>query len=288
MNKSKITTTHHSSSVMRRSPQHSSALNRKYVKRPTSKITRRGYVDPIKKPINSSSVKVTTKPAPIAKTPANAKLLAAKPAAKLSAQERKSQAIKHALRSVSTMERREQIAKPLTAAYTAQNTAAQAQQLKPVKNSRFNFKHLTLAIGCAAACVAAIAFFVSINMPDISVRVTAMQTGIEATYPAHVPRDYSLSNVNSESNKVTMEFTNKSGNTFTLSEEKSSWDSNTLLNNYVKTTWKDNFITTREQGITIYLSNSNATWVNGGILYKLEAPLNNLTKKQIRSIVISL
>ena len=73
-----------------------------------------------------------------------------------------------------------------------------------------------------------------------------------------------------------------------LTEEKSSWDTNALLNNYVRKEYKDDYSVIKEQGLTIYVSNSNATWVNGGIVYKLNAPANSLTKKQIKSIAVSL
>lgn len=44
-------------------------------------------------------------------------------------------------------------------------------------------KRFALALGRAAACVAAIIYFVGSNVPDISVRVAAMQTGVDASYP---------------------------------------------------------------------------------------------------------
>ena len=149
-------------------------------------------------------------------------------------------------------------------------------------------KRFALAFACAAICVGILTIFVNLNMPDISVRVAAMQTGIDATYPSYIPRDYSLSNIVSEEGKLTMEFNGPEESVFTLTEEKSSWDSAALLNNFVKSEWGDNYVTTHEQGITIYINNSNATWVNGGILYKITTLKGSLTKKQINSIVVSL
>lgn len=153
----------------------------------------------------------------------------------------------------------------------------------------FGFKRVLLAMACAAACVAAVVFFVNLNSPNISLKVAAMQTGIEASYPAYVPRDYTLSDIMSENGKVTLNFKNGNDDTLmTLVEEKSSWDSNALLNNYVRYEYGDDYTTMREQGLTIYISSSNATWVNGGVVYKLTAPNNALTKKQIKSIAVSL
>ncbi len=149
-------------------------------------------------------------------------------------------------------------------------------------------KRLVLAFFCAVACVGAIVYFVGSNLPDISVKVAAIQTGIEASYPSYIPRDYSLSDINSEDGKITMTFKGPEKASFTLIEEKSSWDSTALLRNYVEPTWQENYITTHEQGITIYISGSNAAWVNGGVLYKINTTGSALTKKQLRNIVTSM
>ena len=164
---------------------------------------------------------------------------------------------------------------------------------KEDKNSNrihFGFKRVLLAMACAAVCVFAIVYFVNLNAPNISLKVAAMQSGIEATYPQFVPREYKLSDITSESGKITLNFAHleEEGVGFTLIEEKSSWDSNALLNNYVRYEYGDDYTAVREQGLTIYISSSSAAWVNGGIAYKIKAPVNTLTKKQIKSIAVSL
>ncbi|MBR2587240.1 DUF4367 domain-containing protein [Candidatus Saccharibacteria bacterium] len=149
-------------------------------------------------------------------------------------------------------------------------------------------KKLLLAFGCAALAVGVVGYFVSMNTPDISVRVAAMQTGIDAAYPTYVPRGYSLSDIVSEDKKISMSFSGSDKDSFTLSEEKTAWDNETLESSFVKATWGNNYTSVREQGITIFISGSSATWINGNILYKITASGNNLTKKQIKSIVTSL
>lgn len=149
-------------------------------------------------------------------------------------------------------------------------------------------KKLLLAFGCAALAVGVVGYVVSVNTPDISVRVAAMQSGIDATYPTYIPRGYSLSDIVSEDKKLSMTFHDSESGSFTLSEESTSWDNETLEASYVKSTWGNNYTSVREQGITIFISGSNATWINGSVLYKITASGNNLTKKQIKSIVTSL
>lgn len=195
------------------------------------------------------------------------------PKKKPTAEELKDQAIRQALRSVATME-------------DESTGRGHSKKLRRKGNS----KRLILAIACAAACVGGVVYFVSTNIPDISIKVAAMQTGVEAVYPSYIPRDYSLADITSENGKITLLFEGPNGTSFTLDEEKSSWDSSALLRNYVEPTWGDNYATTHEQGVTIYISNttSDAAWVNGGVLYKITSTGTALTKKQVRSIVTSM
>ena len=180
------------------------------------------------------------------------------------------------------------IRKALAAAEkTEQPTEVQSKKTK--KKMHFGFGRVMLALGCTAVAVFAIVYFVNLNMPDVSLKVAAMQVGINASYPSYVPRDYSISSITSEDNRITLDFKNtKNDDAFSLVEEASSWDSNALMTNYVQKTFKDNYSIVREQGLTIYISDNNAAWVNGGIVYKLAVTSGSLTHKQIRSIAVSL
>lgn len=164
-------------------------------------------------------------------------------------------------------------------------TASSSKTLaKHNKGARVLFAFL-----CSSAVVAALFFVVQSNMPDISIKVAAMQTGIQATYPSYVPRDYRLSGVyTAQDNSVAMDFLGPNQAKFTLTEEKLPWDSTTLLNRFVRPKWGEDFTTIKEQGITIYISGSNAAWVNAGIVYKITNFHGELTKKQIKNIVTSL
>lgn len=174
-------------------------------------------------------------------------------------------------------------AKPVASIKT--KTASSSKTLaKHNKGARVFFAFL-----CSSAVVAALFFVVQSNMPDISIKVAAMQTGIQATYPSYVPRDYRLSGVyTAQDNSVAMDFLGPNQAKFTLTEEKLPWDSTALLNRFVKPKWGEDFTTIKEQGITIYVSGSNAAWVNAGIVYKITNFHGELTKKQIKNIVTSL
>ena len=149
-------------------------------------------------------------------------------------------------------------------------------------------KRFVLAFSCAAACVAGIVYVVSTNIPDISVRVAAMQAGVDSSYPSYVPTEFSLTDIKSDDKEIILTFTNANEQSFTLSEKKSAWDSAALERNLVKKEWNDDYSTTHEQGITMYIHSSSAVWVNGGVLYQISAKDDVLTKKQLRSIATSM
>ena len=60
------------------------------------------------------------------------------------------------------------------------------------------------------------------------------------------------------------------------------------MTNYVADNYDEDYTVLREQGLTIYIDNSKACWVNGGILYKLTTSAGTLSKKQIKTIATSL
>ncbi|MBQ3452637.1 hypothetical protein IJG28_00315 [Candidatus Saccharibacteria bacterium] len=162
------------------------------------------------------------------------------------------------------------------------------RKLRDAHKLHFGVGKVFLALSCAAVAVFAIVYFVNLSMPDISLKVAAMQTGIDASYPSYIPRGYRISSITSENGKVTLEFVNDDGEAFSIVEESSSWDSNALMTNYVKESFGDDCSVIREQGLTIYANKNNAAWVNGGVVYKLKVTTGSLTNKQIRSIAVSM
>ncbi len=158
---------------------------------------------------------------------------------------------------------------------------------KEKKSFEFGWKRMVLTTVCCATISFAIAYFINLASTDMSIKVAAVQSGIEANYPKYVPNDYILSDVTSSSGKVTIHF-KKGSDGFGITEESSNWDSDALLNNYVKMTYGNDYTVVREQGLTIYMGDNWEAWVNGGMLYKLFIDSGNLTKKQMKSIATSL
>ena len=185
----------------------------------------------------------------------------------ISAKERKDMAIKNAL---------------------ANAERATKTEVKPHK-LHFSLGRILIAFGCTAAAMFAIAYFINLNVSDFSLYAAAREAGIESDgREPRVPQEFTISNISSENGKVTINYHNATTDkNMSIAKEKSSWDSNALLTNFVRDASGDTYITVREQGLTIYVSDSEASWVNGGFVYKITAPSGSLTKKQIRQIATS-
>lgn len=204
---------------------------------------------------------------------AKARLAARKaPAAKqMSAREIKDQAIQRALQKVSAMSDQEQ------------------QQERAQKQHFWQRKKFVAAASMAVVSLVLLGYLVSVNLPDISVRVAAMHSGIEKAYPSYVPASYRLDGlVKEENGRITMAFKNDRDQKFTLMEEKSSWDSEAVLVNYVEKNWGASYSIAKGQGLTIYVSESNAAWVNGGVFYVIQDDSGSLSSSDLHDIAVSL
>ena len=170
--------------------------------------------------------------------------------------------------------------------------SAMKEETKPksapiaIKKPKVSKKHLIFAVASSICCMGVLYATLKFSMPDISAKVATAQNG--ASYPSFVPRDFTARSASFQKNTFSLEFVGPDKTRFTLDQEKLPWDSNALLNNYVKPTWGEQYDTIREQGLTIYMYQSNAAWVNGGTVYKLNTTSGSLSKKQLKNIITSL
>ncbi len=155
------------------------------------------------------------------------------------------------------------------------------------KKQRFNRALSFASSGVALLMIAG--YFTYMNMPNLSVRVAAVQAGVDASYPNYRPSGYSLAGpITYDDNKVAMSFgSNGTSDNFILTQTRSGWDSTAVLENYVVPKVGHNYITTASGGLTIYSWNGNAAWVNDGILHTIEgtAPL---TPNQLGRVAASM
>lgn len=203
-------------------------------------------------------------------------------AKRLTAQQMKDRAIQQAL---SRMNKIDQAQK----AGSKQSMQIQFNESKEKQGGFFKSKKFAIAASMAVITLAVLGYLVYLNMPDLSARVAAMQAGIEKSYPSYVPATYRLDGLVKEDNgRITMNFKNDSDEKFTLQEEKSSWDSAAVLANYVKKNWGSDYSIAKGQGLTIYISGSNAAWVNGGVLYIITDTGGHLNSSDLHDIAVSL
>jgi Tfp pilus assembly protein FimV len=269
------------SNQIHRTPQRSQTLVRRAAKKPTA---------PIKGPGRSMDIARSTKIARFAPHPVAPKpVVTSKP--DIAARTHPVAAKAH----VAQQQRHVANTKPVSkTAQTIKEDAIVAALAtpppKPIKKSFFKRHPRFISVGSIIAIVALLGGYLTyVNMPGLSVRVASAQAGIEASYPDYRPDGYSLNGpVTFSDGEVTMKFVANTGSSsFTLTQEKSSWDSSAVLNNIVKDAAGDKYITSQERGLTIYTYSGNAAWVNAGILYTIEgdAPLSG---EQIRRIATSL
>jgi hypothetical protein len=172
-------------------------------------------------------------------------------------------------------------------AHTPTSTRVRNKMPKSARHARR--AHFTRV---AAACIALLligGYFTYVNMPNVSVRVAAIQAGIDASYPSYRPTGYSLSGpVAYNDGEVIMKFAaNGSSQSYSVSQTKSGLDSSAVLERYIKPLAGEDYTVTRDSGLTIYTYHGNAAWVNNGILYTLsgDAPL---TDDQVERIALSM
>ena len=164
---------------------------------------------------------------------------------------------------------------------------AHGANAKPVKKIRGQSRPLSI-MSAALALIMLAGYFTYLNMPNLSVRVAAAQAGFDATYPGYHPDGYRINKVAYADGQVGIQYVANGGDKgFTVKQEKSGWDSSALLANYVEPTSKGGYIPHSEQGITVYVFNNSAAWVNDGVRYTIDgdAPLSS---EQILNLATSM
>lgn len=157
-----------------------------------------------------------------------------------------------------------------------------AKRKKPAKKwARFT----TLATSSLAVVMLA-GYFTYLSMPNISLRVAAVQSGVNASYPGYRPDGYALNGpISFKDGEVSMKFAHAGGQDFVIKQQRSNWNS-AAVQQFVTSKGVDASTTTVD-GLTIYTYDGNAAWVNGGVLYTVEGDAL-LSSDQLQRIATSL
>lgn len=128
-----------------------------------------------------------------------------------------------------------------------------------------------------------------INIPNLSIRIAAASTGIDASLPSYQPSGYRIHGpISYQDGEVNVSYkANTSNLGYKLTQRPTDWDPIATLDNYVESDSKNDYQIHSVQGLTVYTYDKKAVWVNGGILHIIagNAPLSN---QQVEHIVASM
>lgn len=158
-----------------------------------------------------------------------------------------------------------------------------ATATKPAKSHKLRNSIIITALGLIA-----IGTLIYIYMPVVSLTIANNRSGVNATLPEYLPEGYSIqSPVKYKKGEVTTIFYDKlDKQQIKITQSSSSWDSSAVKKKAEEES-NGKINTSNERGLTIFSYNNNATWVNGGILYRIISD-TALSSDQIRRIATSL
>jgi hypothetical protein len=150
----------------------------------------------------------------------------------------------------------------------------------------------TRALSTSAAVAAFVmigGFFAYQNAPNLSMRVAAMRSDVQGSLPAYKPAGFSMNGpIKYEPGRIVVDFkSNSDSRNFRITEENTKWDTASLRENFVGK-MQTSYRTVQNKGKTVYLyEDSNATWIDGGIWYKVEGD-SRLNSEQLNRLINSL
>lgn len=174
----------------------------------------------------------------------------------------------------------------------APTPVATKAQPKPVvtkeKSEKKRRSRLIPAIAVILLVLLGGGYLTYINIPNFSLKIASSRAGIDANLPGYSPDGFKFDGPISYSpGQLVLKFHDQENKEYKISQRESSWDSQSLLDNFVVRENKD-YLTFQERGLTVYIyDNNQATWVDGGVWYTIEGN-SQLTSEQILKIAGSL
>lgn len=120
--------------------------------------------------------------------------------------------------------------------------------------------------------VLAIGFGAYQAVPTVKVKLAGNKAGFSADVPNYSPAGFGMSGSDAKAGEVTLSYKSRSDDKgFKITQSPSKWSSQSLVSNYLDGTGKK-YETIHSNGKTIYTYDKvNATWVDGGIWFKVES-----------------
>lgn len=167
------------------------------------------------------------------------------------------------------------IQKALANASSHQQPKVKAHKVKRSHRiaKKLHIKPKTLhAFGTALIVLSIVGVIGYANAGAIQVKIAATRAGVAAKTPGYEPAGFGLSSaISPQPGEVTIDYkSNSDDRAFKVSQSNSSWNSETLLQNFINAQNRT-YQTFQNNGKTIFVyDNGNATWVDGGVWYKIE------------------
>jgi hypothetical protein len=166
--------------------------------------------------------------------------------------------------------------------------ATSHEEKEPTVKRRFKHRRVTSSLAGLAAVLVVVGFVAYMNKASVEMQFASVRAGFQASLPNYTPVGYERKDMAASNGKVAITFVSptQKGH-FTLTQEASSWDSQTLFDSIVaadNTTYQ----AVQSNGRTIYIyGNDKAAWVDGGILYKITGNAK-LDSDQVISLAASM
>ena len=177
----------------------------------------------------------------------------------------------------------------------SKSTKSKSKKSSPIKKAASRVKGSPKVTTIAATIAVGLMLFgyvTYLNIPNMALRVAAVKAGFDANMPGYSPGGYSFAGpVAYSPGQITIKFdSNTDDRSYSITERQTSWDSKSLLDNFVKKEVASDslYSTVYDRGLTVYIYNgSNAAWVNGGIWYTVSGD-SLLSSEQLLRIAASL
>ncbi|HVS58213.1 MAG TPA: hypothetical protein VHD60_00540 [Candidatus Saccharimonadales bacterium] len=162
---------------------------------------------------------------------------------------------------------------------------AKSHEEPPVKPKKHAAKRRhtgrRLSVSAAALAIVLLAgFFAYQNKANLEVRVASLRAGFHVSLPGYQPTGFSFGNVHYSPGKAVVSFHDGSNQSYSVTQKVSTWDSQTLLNDFVATT-NQSYQAYQAGGRTVYVyGEGNATWVGNGVWYQLSGA-STLSNEQL-------
>lgn len=169
--------------------------------------------------------------------------------------------------------------------------ASQPQQPSspaPKKNKKVASKIASVSLSMAGILLLGV-YVWQINYPNLALKVAGSKAGISASLPSYMPSGWKVAgDIQANPGSIAYNLQSEDGSKkIAVSEDRTDWDSQALAENYLQSK-ANNYTALQAQGLTIYLYNNQASWVNHGTWYRIEGDNHGLSQDQIIKMATSL